>query len=62
MNPIGSSEYEISLGSILFLLADVTEHIRMNVQTDIGHVVKMFAGNQPDDLADCAKNRRRNRR
>jgi hypothetical protein len=54
MNPIGSSEYEISLGSILFLLADVTKHIRVDVQTDVGHVVKMFAANKPDDLADRA--------
>jgi hypothetical protein len=23
----------------------------MDVQTDIGHVVKMLAGNKPDDLA-----------
>jgi hypothetical protein len=34
--------------------ADVTEHIRMDVQTDIGHIVKMFASNKPDDLADLA--------
>ncbi len=54
MNPIGSSEYEISLGSILFLLADATKHIRVDVQTDVGHVVKVFAGNEPDDLADRA--------
>jgi hypothetical protein len=34
--------------------ADVTEHIRMDVQTDIGHIVKMFASNKPDDLAGLA--------
>ena len=33
---------------------DVTEHIRMDVETDIGHVVKMLASNKPDDLADLA--------
>ena len=26
----------------------------MDVQTDIGHVVKVLAGHQPDDLADLA--------
>ena len=26
----------------------------MDVQTDVGHVVQMLAGNQPDDLADFA--------
>src|SRR5262249_11619274 len=40
--------------SILLLPADVTEHIRMNVQSDIGQIVKMFAGDEPDDLADLA--------
>src|SRR5262245_48208077 len=33
---------------------NVAEHIRMYVQPDIGYVVKMFAGNEPDDLADRA--------
>jgi hypothetical protein len=32
----------------------MSEHIRIDVQTDIGHVVKMFSGNKPDDLADLA--------
>jgi len=36
------------------LTADVTEHIRMNVQSDIGHIVKMLAGDQPDYLTDQA--------
>src|SRR5262249_43045439 len=31
---------------------DITEPVRMDVQTDIGHVVKVFAGNEPDNLAD----------
>src|SRR5262245_6191506 len=35
-------------------LADVTEHVRVNVQADIGHVVQVFAGYKPDDLADRA--------
>jgi hypothetical protein len=26
----------------------------MNVQSDIGHIVKMFAGNKPNYLADLA--------
>ena len=38
----------------LVLFGDVTEHVRMDVQTDIGHVVKVFAGDKPDDLADLA--------
>jgi len=36
----------------LLLTADVTEHVRVDVQTNIGHVVKVLASNQPDDLAD----------
>jgi hypothetical protein len=39
---------------LLLLSADVTEHIGMDVQTDIGHVVKILAGNKPDHLADLA--------
>src|SRR5262245_8725834 len=38
----------------LALLAYVTEHVRMNVQADIGHVVQVFACHKPDDLADRA--------
>ena len=38
----------------LLLPADVAEHIRVDVQADIGQVVKMFARNQPDNLADPA--------
>src|SRR5215510_11477554 len=38
----------------LTLLTYVTEHVRMNVQADIGHVVQVFAGHKPDDLADRA--------
>ena len=38
----------------LLLTADVTEHVRVDVQTNIGHVVKVLASNQPDDLADLA--------
>ncbi len=36
------------------LPADLAKHIRMDVQPDIRHVIKMLAGNQPDDLADRA--------
>jgi len=32
----------------------VAEHIRMDIQTDICHVVEMLAGNEPDDLANLA--------
>jgi hypothetical protein len=34
--------------------ADVAKHIRMDVHTEIGDVVKMLAGNKPVDLADLA--------
>src|SRR5215470_7811358 len=43
-----------SLTSIPLFPADVTEHVRMDVQADIGHVVKVLAGHKPDDLADLA--------
>src|SRR5215475_7326782 len=43
-----------ALADALFLFADITEHIRMNVQSDVGHVVEMFAGDKPDDLANLA--------
>jgi hypothetical protein len=33
-------------------LADITQHVRMDIETYIGHVVQMFARNQPDDFAD----------
>src|ERR1700730_3214250 len=39
---------------VLLLPADVTEHVRMDVQADIGHVVEVLTGNKPDDLADLA--------
>jgi hypothetical protein len=45
----------LHIARLLFLLtADVTEHVRMDVQTDVGHVVKMLACNKPDDLTDRA--------
>ena len=34
--------------------ADVAQHVRMDVQTDVGQVIKMLAGNKPDDLANLA--------
>ena len=37
-----------------FPSAIIPKHIRMNVKTDIGHVVKMFAGNKPNDLANLS--------
>jgi hypothetical protein len=40
--------------NLLSLPADVAEHVRMDVQTDIGDIVKVLAGDQPDDLADLA--------
>lgn len=36
------------------LLADVTQHVRMNIQLNVRHVVIVLAGHQPDDLADLA--------
>jgi hypothetical protein len=36
---------------LLLFPADVTEHTRMDVPSDIGHVVDMLTGNKPDDLA-----------
>lgn len=42
------------LNSLLLFPADVTDHIGMDIKADVRHVVKMFAGNQPDDFADCA--------
>ena len=37
---------------LLLLPADFTEHIRMNVQTDVGHVIEVLTCNKPDDLTD----------
>jgi hypothetical protein len=39
---------------LMQLIAKVTlaEPIRMDVQTDIGHIVKMLAANKPDDFAN----------
>jgi hypothetical protein len=34
------------------LPADIAEHVRMDIKTDISHVIKMLAGHEPDDLAD----------
>src|SRR5262249_7668364 len=34
------------------LSANLTKHVGVDVQTDVGHVVKMLAGDQPDDLTD----------
>ena len=34
------------------LPTDVAQHVRMDVQTEIGQVVNMFGGYEPDDLAD----------
>ena len=36
------------------LPADVTEHIRMDAETDVGHVVDVLATHKPDNLADLA--------
>jgi hypothetical protein len=38
--------------TLLLLPTDIAEHVRMDVQADIGEVVEMFAGHEPDDLAD----------
>ena len=37
-----------------FLPADVAQHVGMNVEADVGHVVQMLAGHEPDDFADGA--------
>jgi hypothetical protein len=39
---------------LMLLIGRVTlaEPIRMDVQTDIGHIVKMLAANEPDDFAN----------
>src|SRR5437588_561513 len=42
------------LCSSLLLPADVAEHVRMDIQPDIGHIVQMLTGHEPDDLADRA--------
>src|SRR5581483_8339439 len=42
------------LAILLFLFADVAEHVRMDVQSDVGHVVEMFSCNKPDYFADLA--------
>jgi hypothetical protein len=31
------------------LPADIAEHVGVDVQADIGHVVEMLAGDEPDD-------------
>ena len=36
------------------LLRNIAKHIRVNVQPDVSHVVKMLARHQPHDLADSA--------
>ena len=38
----------------LVLFADVAEHVRMDVQADVGHVCEMLACDKPDDLTDLA--------
>ena len=42
------------LQATLCLPADLAPHIRVDVQSNIRHVVSMFAGDEPDDLADRA--------
>jgi hypothetical protein len=32
--------------------ADVAEHIRMNIQTEIGHIIDVLGGHEPNNLAD----------
>src|SRR4029453_18534242 len=38
--------------TLIPLPAEITEHIRMDVQTDVGHIVKMFTDTHADDLTD----------
>jgi hypothetical protein len=40
---------------LLPLHADVAKHVRMDVQADVGHVIQMLAGDQPDNLANPAE-------
>ena len=46
--------YHVSYQRPLFLLTDITEQVRLDVQTKIGYVVKMLAGNEPDNFADLS--------
>jgi len=41
------SHKRICAGILLFLSVNVAEQVRMDVQADVGHVVEMFAGNNP---------------
>ena len=45
---------DVSALAILLLLREVAEHVGMDVQADVGDVVDVFAGHQPDDFADGA--------
>ena len=36
----------------LLLPADVAEHVRMDVQADVRHVVNVLGRHEPDDLTD----------
>jgi hypothetical protein len=38
----------------LFLSCDVAEHVGVDVEADVGHVVNVLAGDEPDNLADGA--------
>src|SRR5205807_5870187 len=49
-----SGEVRLLISCCLSFLANVAEHIRMNVQTDVGYVVEMLACNEPNDLANLA--------
>src|SRR5271165_7090238 len=43
-----------SAGRSLLLPVDVAEHVGMNVEAEVGEVVEVFAGHEPDDFADGA--------
>lgn len=44
----------ISTGMRCFLLPDLTQHIGMNVEPDVRHVIEMLACDKPDDFTYLA--------
>ena len=49
------SDFGGAMEATLFSLSgNVAELVRMDIQADIGHVIKVLAGGKPDDLANFA--------
>src|SRR5579863_10420560 len=40
--------------ALISLPADVAQHVGVDVQADVGHVVEVLAGDEPHDFADVA--------